>query len=165
MFSIAPSRTTLRTLGALLAMPLGLAGCPTGGGPGDDDDSVNVFDPIAIGALVITEIQADPQPNRPEWIELFNTTDGTINLAILHYKTDKAAGTPQGKDWVGINHIGFWVEDLGEIDEQITAAGGEAFLDQEEPENDTLFFEKKYYTPDGIVFDVSKTGWGGAKKD
>ena len=81
MFSIAPSRTTLRTLGALLAMPLGLAGCPTGGGPGDDDDSVNVFDPIAIGALVITEIQADPQPNRPEWIELFNTTDGTINLA------------------------------------------------------------------------------------
>ncbi len=92
-------------------------------------------------------------------------SDGTINMAILHYKTDAAAGTPQGKDWVGINHIGFWVEDLAEIDEQITAAGGEAFLDQEEPENDTLFFEKKYYTPDGIVFDVSKTGWGGAKKD
>jgi catechol 2,3-dioxygenase-like lactoylglutathione lyase family enzyme len=92
-------------------------------------------------------------------------SDGTMNMAILHYKTDKAAGTPQGKDWVGINHIGFWVDDLGEIDDQITAAGGEAFLDQEEPENDTLFFEKKYYTPDGIVLDVSKTGWGGAKKD
>ena len=91
-------------------------------------------------------------------------SDGTINLAILHFKTDEAAGVPAGKDFVGINHIGFWVEDLKEMDTKITAAGGKAFLDQEEPENDTLFFEKKYHTPEGIVFDISKTGWGGAKK-
>ncbi len=90
--------------------------------------------------------------------------DGTINLAILHFKTDEAAGVPQGKDFVGINHIGFWVDDLAEIDDKIVKAGGKAFLNQEEPENETLFFEKKYHNPDGIVFDVSKTGWGGAKK-
>lgn len=91
-------------------------------------------------------------------------SDGTINLAILHFKTDEAAGVPAGKEFVGINHIGFWVDDLTEMDGKITAAGGKAFLDQEEPENDTLFFERKYHTPEGIVFDISKTGWGGAKK-
>ena len=71
---------------------------------------------------------------------------------------------PAGKDFVGINHIGFWVDDLGEINEKIVEAGGKPFLEQDEPENDTLFFERKYHNPDGIVFDVSKTGWGGAKK-
>lgn len=91
-------------------------------------------------------------------------SDGTINLAILHFKTDEAAGVPAGKDFVGINHIGFWVDDLGEINEKIVEAGGKPFLEQDEPENDTLFFERKYHNPDGIVFDVSKTGWGGAKK-
>ncbi len=91
-------------------------------------------------------------------------SDGTINLAILHFKTDEAAGVPAGKDFVGINHIGFWVEDMTEIDEKIVGAGGTAFLDEEELENDSLFFEKKYHNPDGIVFDVSKTGWDGAKK-
>jgi hypothetical protein len=33
-------------------------------------------------------------------------TDGMVNLAILHFKSDEAAqGT--GKYFVGINHIGF----------------------------------------------------------
>ena len=91
-------------------------------------------------------------------------SDGTINLAILHFKTDAAAGVPAGKDFVGINHVGFWVDDLQAIDEKIVSNGGVAFLDQEEPENESLFFEKKYHNPDGIVFDVSKTGWGGARK-
>ena len=40
-------------------------------------------------------------------------TDGVVNLAILHFKTDEAAqGT--GKDYVGIHHIGFWVDDVVE---------------------------------------------------
>lgn len=91
-------------------------------------------------------------------------SDGTINLAILHFNTDEAAGVPAGKDFVGINHLGFWVDDLAEIDASITEAGGKAFLDQDEPDNDTLFFERKYWTPEGIVFDVSASGWGGAKK-
>ena len=40
-------------------------------------------------------------------------TDGVVNLAILHFKSDEAAqGT--GKDYVGIHHIGFWVDDVVE---------------------------------------------------
>src|ERR1700722_18605893 len=39
-------------------------------------------------------------------------TDGVVNLAILHFKSDEAAqGT--GKDFVGIHHIGFWVDEGG----------------------------------------------------
>jgi methylmalonyl-CoA/ethylmalonyl-CoA epimerase len=91
-------------------------------------------------------------------------SDGTINLAILHFKSDEAAGVPGGKDFVGINHIGFWVDDLADASGCIENAGGHAFLDQEEPDNDTLFFEKKFHTPEGIVIDVSQTGWGGARK-
>src|SRR5882757_4150254 len=38
-------------------------------------------------------------------------TDGVVNLAILHFKSDEASqGT--GKDYVGIHHIGFWVDDV-----------------------------------------------------
>src|ERR1044072_7750178 len=39
-------------------------------------------------------------------------TDGVVNLAILHFKSDEASqGT--GVDFVGIHHIGFSVHDLG----------------------------------------------------
>jgi len=79
------SNTRLVMLPKTLAVPilvplLLLGGCPTGG-PGDDDDSVVLFDEVAVGALAITEIQADPQPNRPEWLEVYNTTDATVELA------------------------------------------------------------------------------------
>ena len=62
---------------------------------------------------------------------VFVAAFGTINLAILHFKTDEAAGVPAGKDFVGINHLGFWVDDLAAIDSKITGAGGKAFLDQD----------------------------------
>ena len=40
-------------------------------------------------------------------------TDGVVNLAILHFKSDEASqGT--GMDYVGIHHIGFWVDDVVE---------------------------------------------------
>ena len=40
-------------------------------------------------------------------------SDGVVNLAILHFKNDEAAqGT--GTDFVGIHHIGFWVDDVVE---------------------------------------------------
>src|SRR5256885_16120275 len=36
-------------------------------------------------------------------------TDGVVNLAILHFKSDEASqGT--GVDFVGIHHIGFWAD-------------------------------------------------------
>ncbi len=65
----------------IAALSLALVGCPTGGNGGDDDDAVANFDPVAIGAFVITEIQADPETSRPEFVEVINTTADTITLA------------------------------------------------------------------------------------
>ena len=51
-------------------------------------------------------------------------TDGTINVAILDFKNDQVAGAERGKDWSGIHHIGFEVENLEEIAQKLAAAGG-----------------------------------------
>src|SRR5260221_425984 len=51
-------------------------------------------------------------------------TDGVVNLAILHFKTDEAAqGT--GKDFVGIHHIGFWVDDVVEQGKIVRGTDGQ----------------------------------------
>lgn len=42
-------------------------------------------------------------------------SDGDINLAILKFKNDQAAGIERGKDFAGIHHIGFEVEDVTAI--------------------------------------------------
>src|SRR5207245_8195075 len=44
-------------------------------------------------------------------------TDGEINLAILKFKNDKVAGVERGKDWSGIHHFGFQVDDLDDTSE------------------------------------------------
>jgi len=42
-------------------------------------------------------------------------TDGDINLAILNFKNDAAAGGERGRNFSGIHHIGFQVESLEAI--------------------------------------------------
>src|SRR5207237_1108440 len=49
-------------------------------------------------------------------------TDGEINLAILKFKNDKVAGVERGKDWSGIHHFGFQVDDLDDTSERLAAA-------------------------------------------
>ena len=94
-------------------------------------------------------------------------TDGNINLAILHFKNDVVAGAERGKGWSGIHHIGFQVESLEEITERLNAAGA--------PRRDDVNaalgvgmggahhanVEVKYSGPDGVMVDVSETGWVG----
>ena len=49
-------------------------------------------------------------------------TDGVVNLAILHFKSDEASqGT--GVDYVGLHHIGFWVDDVIVSGQQAVASG------------------------------------------
>ncbi len=50
-------------------------------------------------------------------------SDGDINLAILNFKNDVAAGVERGKAYSGIHHIGFQVERLEAIGEKLAAAG------------------------------------------
>ena len=90
-------------------------------------------------------------------------SDGTINLALLNYKTDEAAGEEHGKDFVGLHHIGFWVDDIKKSRKQVEAAGGKYFMG-EVPEKGNSFYEIKYRDPLNMIFDISAHGWGGASK-
>jgi catechol 2,3-dioxygenase-like lactoylglutathione lyase family enzyme len=94
-------------------------------------------------------------------------SDGDINLAILNFKNDAVAGAERGKDWSGIHHIGFQVESLEAIAERLAAAGSEPRHDV----NEALGVgygrqahgnvEVKYSGPDGVMVDVSESGWVG----
>jgi glyoxylase I family protein len=48
-------------------------------------------------------------------------TDGDINLAILKFKSDAVAGVERGKDWSGLHHFGFQVDNMDEIAERLRA--------------------------------------------
>lgn len=90
-------------------------------------------------------------------------SDGTVCLALLNYKTDEAAGTERGKDYVGVHHFGFWCEDLEDQSKQVESNGGKFFLDLP-VEKESLHFERKFRDPDGVIFDISQNGWVGARK-
>jgi methylmalonyl-CoA/ethylmalonyl-CoA epimerase len=88
-------------------------------------------------------------------------SDGTVNLALLHYKPHKAAD--RGDGFVGTHHFGFIVDDLGDARVAIEAAGGSFFLDLPE-HKDSLYYEQKFRDPNGITFDISQNGWVGTQK-
>jgi catechol 2,3-dioxygenase-like lactoylglutathione lyase family enzyme len=51
-------------------------------------------------------------------------SDGVINLALLHFKSDEAAeGT--GRDHVGLHHFGVWVDDPEVVQRRVEEAGAE----------------------------------------
>jgi catechol 2,3-dioxygenase-like lactoylglutathione lyase family enzyme len=100
-------------------------------------------------------------------------TDGYINLAILNWKTEKSADVgANGPNYSGIHHFGFEVEDLDEAAGKLERAEGQRL---EEAEGQRLEekeglgmemtagghrnFEMKWAGPDGVVIDISHTGW------
>jgi methylmalonyl-CoA/ethylmalonyl-CoA epimerase len=88
-------------------------------------------------------------------------TDGVINLALLKFKDDVAAqGT--GKDFVGVHHLGFWVDDAIAAGEQAKAAGATWIMG--DPHNPGGY-EVKYTDPAGVIFDIAEEGWAGAQKN
>ena len=94
-------------------------------------------------------------------------SDGDLNLAILNFKSDAVAGVERGKAWSGIHHIGFQVESLESIAERLAAAGSEPRTDVNEAlgvghgRREGGNVEVKYNGPDGVMLDVSETGWVG----
>ena len=93
-------------------------------------------------------------------------TDGDLNLAILNFKNDAVAGVERGKDWNGIHHIGFQVESLEAIAERLAAAGSQPRDDVNQAlgvggGHRYANVEVKYSGPDGVMLDVSETGWVG----
>jgi catechol 2,3-dioxygenase-like lactoylglutathione lyase family enzyme len=91
-------------------------------------------------------------------------SDGVINMALLKYKTNQLAGEDRGPNFVGIHHIGFWVDDPHKARERVEAAGGKYWMGEVAEAGD-IFYEVKFRDPLGIVFDISAHGWGGASKD
>jgi catechol 2,3-dioxygenase-like lactoylglutathione lyase family enzyme len=86
-------------------------------------------------------------------------TDGTVNLALLKYKSDEGAGEERGKDFVGAHHIGFWVDDFDSTKQAIESRGGEYWMG-----DPATSYEVKFHDADGCVFDLSLGGWPGATK-
>jgi catechol 2,3-dioxygenase-like lactoylglutathione lyase family enzyme len=87
-------------------------------------------------------------------------TDGVVNIALLKFKTDEAAqGT--GKDFVGLHHVGFWVDDAIASGDSATRAGAAWIMG--DPHNKGGY-EVKYTDPDGVIFDISEDGWDGTQK-
>ncbi len=91
-------------------------------------------------------------------------SDGIINIALLKYKSDQYAGEDRGKDYVGLHHLGFWVDDVNESRKAVEAAGGRYWMG-EVPQQGNTFYEVKFRDPNGVIFDISAHGWGGASKD
>jgi glyoxylase I family protein len=92
-------------------------------------------------------------------------SDGDLNLAILNFKNDQAAGVERGRGFSGIHHIGFEVESLAAIFDKLAAVGAERRHDVEQAlgvgQDHRPNVEVKYRGPDGIMIDVSETGWVG----
>lgn len=82
-------------------------------------------------------------------------SDGTINIALLKQETPDES--------LGVAHFGVWVEDLDEAQKKIEDAGGDYVTGR--PTSPKSFYEAKFRTPAGQIFDVTHTGWAGAVRD
>jgi catechol 2,3-dioxygenase-like lactoylglutathione lyase family enzyme len=97
-------------------------------------------------------------------------SDGVITVALLAYKTDEWAGyvegeDERGKEFEGIHHMGFWVDDLPGTEEKIEQAGGKYFQGRPSGPEPTTFYEMKFRDPNGVILDVTHLGWSGSVKN
>ncbi len=84
-------------------------------------------------------------------------SDGVVNLALLRYKTDQAAGEDRGKDYFGVHHFGFLVDDVAETQTRIEDAGG-SYLSGDVAHTGG-FYEIKFRDPNGVIVDITHNGW------
>jgi lactoylglutathione lyase len=115
----------------------------------------------------IAVIVADPEKSAKFFEDAFGMTragtarrgiymsDGTINIALLKQENEK--------EKLGLYHFGMWVDDLDEAEKKVVDAGGTYLAGR--PTSPNSFYEAKYRNPDGVVFDLTHTGWKGAVKD
>jgi catechol 2,3-dioxygenase-like lactoylglutathione lyase family enzyme len=86
-------------------------------------------------------------------------TDGQVCLAVLQYKSDEMAGIEDAGHFVGAHHIGIQVPNLAQFQKRAETVGGKFHfnLGNESKPN----FESKYRDPNGVMIDLSYTGWVG----
>jgi len=83
-------------------------------------------------------------------------SDGVMNLTLLNFPDGKG-GMINGKEWAGLHHIGFVVEDKEAVAKKIEESGGEYFM--ELPAYPGVDAESKYKDVNGLVFDLSEHDW------
>ncbi|HET7006629.1 MAG TPA: VOC family protein [Candidatus Binatia bacterium] len=92
-------------------------------------------------------------------------TDGYLNIAILNMR-----GVVEGETMkLGVDHVGFQVDDVEATVEKIRALGGKPLnqrnpVSHGDPSKPQSYFEIKCIAPDDQVIDVSNAGWVGASK-
>jgi len=79
-------------------------------------------------------------------------SDGIVSLAILKFKTDEQAGDERGKDFHGLHHMGFVVDDLDKYQKTIEDNGGKYHMLVPGAPRDAT--EVKFRDPNGVVFDI-----------
>lgn len=87
-------------------------------------------------------------------------SDGTLNLAILKFKTDQLG---KGLDYTGVHHFGVLVEDVGKFSKELEALGAKHYIDRDEAAGHTGHFEMKFYGPEGVLFDIAGHPWAGCE--
>jgi catechol 2,3-dioxygenase-like lactoylglutathione lyase family enzyme len=86
-------------------------------------------------------------------------SDGTIDLAILRFKTDQIG---RGMDYAGLHHFGILVEDVDDAAKAVAANGGKHYMNQADAAR-TGGFEVKMYGPEGVLFDIAEHPWTGTE--
>lgn len=89
-------------------------------------------------------------------------SDGVINIALLKYKNDEVA-QGKGKDYVGLHHMGIWVDDVEEARKRVEQAGGQWIMGDPMTRSGA-FYEVKFKDPNGVIFDLTHNGWGGSQR-
>ena len=116
-----------------------------------DPDRMAEFYKQAFG---FTEVRKTDGPLAYGW----HLSDGTIDLAILRFKTDQIG---KGLDYTGLHHFGVLVEDVAEAERRLEALGGRHYMERD----DGLAggFEVKFTGPEGVLFDVAEHPWTGTE--
>lgn len=86
-------------------------------------------------------------------------SDGTISIAVLRFRTDQLG---RGLDFTGVHHMGFLVDDIAKARARLAEHEVPCVMDRPEGD-DSSFFEVKFMSPDGFLFDVSDHPWVGSE--
>ena len=55
------------------------------------------------------------------------------------------------------------VEDVEEFSKKLESLGAEHYIDQGQQGHQAGYFEKKFYGPEHVLFDIAEHGWAGAE--
>jgi catechol 2,3-dioxygenase-like lactoylglutathione lyase family enzyme len=119
----------------------------------DDPEATAAFYEAAFGFERVGELDAGNP--LAEGVLL---SDGTLNLAVLRFKTDQIG---RGLDFVGPHHFGILVDDEAVVTARLLELGATPLDVGDQDEHGDAGFERKFKAPDGTVFDISSHPWLG----